>query len=404
MRNPPKGRGDAGALRTTARTAWRPLGALLILGLSSALAVGSPMPIVATADGGSTIPIPPPAAPTPQTVTPGAIPTRTAVPTQEPTALDLTNLQLGPGAAAISLQGTDVPLTGDPIRVETDAQGKQRVMLPLDPSVLRYPMSLVDPGSGVSWRYLGPGATARLPLGGGILTIPLVGARVRGTLSVETGPLVRDGQDTDTYATVVGVVLEANTKEMEGTNIGELGVRLSMGLEKIPDSLAMDIRDVAPNPRVVASISRAAEVSELGVASVAYAVEVDLQLEAGITSPTIELVAAEQWADTWPSDRIGIARVSAEGVGSLLETTLLDGESGTGVRFMAASPEGYSTFALVALGALTTGVEESPGPTWSTWPGVGLALVALAGLGAGTYLIMAQRRQRANPQPPSEGP
>ena len=92
-------------------------------------------------------------------------------------------------------------------------------------------------------------------------------------------------------------------------------------------------------------------------------------------------------------DSIRIVRVGAGDTARVLETQFV-AEGGLGrTRFKADSLEGFSTFALVALGKLTA---QEPGPPWGLWIGIGLGTLGVAGLATGAFLLVSSQRRRPN--------
>ncbi|MBF8267711.1 MAG: hypothetical protein HW388_1219 [Dehalococcoidia bacterium] len=335
---------------------------------------------VAADDGeiGSTVPIPPPKRPTPQPPTP--TPLETAVPTSSLVSLDLTNLSLSPGTRVQTTTGDLIPLTNKGIRIEADPAGAQRVVFPFALTPGQEVLAFHDPESGIVWLPSSTGAE------GDTLTIPLAGNQGDGGLTIGLGRLQSNGQEA--WAPVLGAGLWVSSQSG--------AVQLLAELRSLPSNIALEIRGVAPDSGLVSALDEATSTLSMGIASIAYAVKIETNLDGKIASARVDMAVDEGWARAWPQDRIRIARISATGVGRILETAP-GGEEAQGLaRFRAESGEGFSTFALVALGELTHR-ESGSGLPWALGLSIGLGVVALVGLATGAFMLVASGRRGKNP-------
>ena len=336
---------------------------------------------IAAADGGSTIPIPPPERPTPQSITP--TPTLSIATANGPVNLDLGNLHLSPSTRAETTEGEIIPFTGSVILIENDSSGDRRVVLPFALTPGQEMLPFHDPESDITWL---PSPTKAE---GHALTIPLAGGRIPGTLTIRLDTLQGDGHKAT--ATVLGATLDAGPVEM--ATLGETGaIRLSAELHRLPSEVALVVQGAARDAGLISALNGAVGVLNMGVAAVAYAARIETNLSNEIASASIEMAVEEEWAAAWTRDSIRIVRLSADGQGNILETTFVGKNVPGQARFEAQSPEGFSTFALIATGELTSG-KSSSGSSWILWLGIGLGVVALLALGAGAYLLITLQRR-----------
>jgi hypothetical protein len=311
---------------------------------------------VAAADGGggSTVPIPPPERPTPRT------PNGTAAETPTPSGV------------LIDLTLADIGLR---ILPEPNPLAEQQVAFLFPP----------PPESGIDWRATPP------PGEGGVLTITLAAGKVPGALRIELGPLQINGQEA--IAAVLGIELDVGPLEVERTGFQPGIVRLIAELDRLPPRILIDVQDVLYDSGMIAAVNEAANMVDMGVVAVAHAAKIDTNLAAEIASATIEMAVDKGWAKAWPSGRVLVARLGQDGNGHVLKTTPLPEDASRLSQFRAESPEGFSTFILVALGEMTTRERES-GPSASLWVGVGLGAVGLVGLAMGAFILMSSQRRR----------
>lgn len=383
------GRGATGKRAARIRLAFVVVLVMLFIITSLGLAVRAPAQDVpwgsvpaAAGDGGSTVPIPPPERPTPQGAT--ATPSEAAAPTGRVVDMRLDSIGLGSDLMVRTADGIRVSLTGSNVLLEGDVAGAQRIIFPFALPPGQGVMAFQDPESGIGWL---PGSKEGE---GGTLTIPVAVGQVPGILTVRLGPLSGDGQQAE--APVLGVSLAVGPVELDEASLrGSASVRLLADLEKLPSELFLNVQGVTLDSGYMASINEAVEGLELGVADVAYATEVLFRPGDAVTSASIEMSAEKTWADAWPGDRIRFVRVDAKGESSILETTLANEDISGRAWFRGKSPEGFSTFALVALGELAT-QETTSGLPWAFWVGIGLGIVGLVGLAGGVLLLVSSRR------------
>ena len=200
-------------------------------------------------------------------------------------------------------------------------------------------------------------------------------------------------------STVLGASLAVGPVEVAESN-GM--VRLAAELRRLPTELALDIQSVALHGGLVSALGEAAREVNMGVATIAYGARIDVDLTSEVASAIIDMAVDETWAETWPADRVRIIRIDSGGRGSILETTPT-GEQALGQSwFSADSPNGLSTFALVALGDLVSGESRSE-PPWLLWLGAGLGAVALLGLATGLFLFAAPMKRSRGPSSQGTG-
>jgi hypothetical protein len=339
---------------------------------------------VAAADGegGSTIPIPPPKRPTPST--PTQTPPATAVTHGGLVRLVLTNLSLSPTTIVQTTAGSLIPLTGAGVRVEDGPDGSQRVVFPFVLEPGQEIGSFHDPESGLAWL------TASTSAEDGVLYIPLAGGQVPGGLTIELGILQGAGQEA--WAPVLRAALRIGPVELGNAGLQGGAVLLSANLRRLPSEIALDVQGVALDSELVSALNEAGGALNMGITSIAYVVEIETGLTDEIPTAVMEMWVDKEWARGWTPDKISIVRISAEGSGRILKTVPV-GEDDLGrSRFITQLAGGFSTFALVALGDLTS-AESKAGLSWAQWLGIALGAVALAGMAAGTFLLLGQGRR-----------
>lgn len=351
-------------VRYRRRPLWATLG-LLFVGASVVLVAGVPTlsgleeswwgrAAAADGDGGSTIPIPPPLRPTPRTSngTPSETPTSLGV------LIDLTLANLGLRV---------LPEAAPPVG--------QQVVFP-------FPL---ESKSSMDWQaHLSPWES-------GVLTIPLVTGQVHGDLKVALGPLQANGQEAT--AMVLGVALSVGPVEVKKTGAQSRTAGFSAEIGQLPTRVVIDIQGVPPDSGMVAALNEAAGTVGMGVVAIAHAVRIDTNLAEFTSSASVEMAVEQGWAETWPRDRIVVARIGQDGKARILETTRLAEDASGLARFRAEPGEGLSTFVLMALGEITT-EESGSGPSPALWLGLGLGAVGLVGLATGVFILMSPQRRR----------
>ena len=336
----------------------------------------------ADGEGGSTIPIPPPKRPTPSV--PTQTPLATLVPNGTHVGLSLTDPSLSPATIVQTTSGSLIPLTGANLRVEGRPNGAQQVVFPFVLEPGQEIASIHDPESGTDWT---PSPTEA---GSGTLTIPLAGGQVPGDLTIDLGIFRGDGQET--WAPVLRAALRVGPVEMESSGVQNRVVTLWADLNSLPPEIALDLRGVALDSALVSALAEAAGALKKGIASTAYAVQVETDLSNEVSTAVVKMRVDGEWARAWTPDRIAIVRVSTEDGTRVLETTYDSGSDPGMTRFTAQSVGGFSTFVLVALGDLTS-EESGAGLSWAQWLGIGLGAVALAGLAGGAFLLLGPGRR-----------
>jgi hypothetical protein len=104
-----------------------------------------------------------------------------------------------------------------------------------------------------------------------------------------------------------------------------------------------------------------------------------------VRTVSINMTVASKWADRWPEGAVRIARIGDSGGAQILDTISTNTDALGKAGFLAVSPMGFSTFALVALKATTEGAQDSSF-NWPLWLGVALASAALTLAGGLTIL------------------
>ncbi len=350
--------------------------------MATALVEGLPAGGIAHADGGSTIPIPPPSPPASQEI--GPMPTRTATPSTNLVELDLGNIHLGTGARIETRGGTAISLTGTRIRLETDSLGDQRMVLPFVLAPGQELQVLEEEASGIAWQ------PASSEAGGGELLLGLAGRRVPGGLTVELGPLQSNGDQT--WAPVLRADLYLGPVELEelGSSIGS--VQLSAQLQRLPSNIALDLHTVTPDSGMVTALSEASRDLNMGIASLAYAAEVETGLTDEVAEAVMEMTVTEDWTAAWSQDRVRIGRIGEGRSRRILETTFTGEDPMGRARFRAESPGGFSTFMLIALGELTAG-NPSNDRSGTLGFAIGVGALAVVGFSVGAYLLFVSQRQ-----------
>jgi hypothetical protein len=299
----------------------------------------------------------------------------------------MTNLSLSPSTTVQTTDGTIVPLTGSVIRIETDTSGTSQATFPFVLTLNQGIRAFQDPGSGIAWLPASPGAE------GGVLTVPLPIGQIPGIVTIRVGPL--QGNDQHTTAPVLEIELAAGPVEVETVGLQGGTVGVLAALHQLPPHIAIDIQAAAFDSGTALVDSDGADLLLMGVAAIANAVQIETNLSEEIATASIEMAVDRAWAGAWPMESIRIVRVGAGDTGRVLETAFVAEDSLGRARFRADSLEGFSTFALVALGKLTAQESES-GPPWGLWLGAGLGTLGVVGLAIGAFLLMSSQRRRPN--------
>ena len=340
--------------------------------------------IVAHADdeGGSTIPIPPPDRPTPEH--PTQTPPETAVPITNQVRLDLTNLSLSPTTSVQTMEGALIRVSGSGIRIEADSSGAQRAIFPFALTTGQAVTSFHDTDSGLVWLA----ASSRAE--GGALEIPLTTGRVPGGLTMKLGALQGNGQEA--WAPILRAALRVGPVELESGRQQSNAAQLWADFHRLPPEIVLDVQEVALSSGLLSSLDEAVRASNMGIASIAFAVEVEADLSDEVSMAVMEMRVDNEWARGWGPDRMSIVRISTEDGARVLETTTEGEDQLARAGYTAQSPGGFSTFVLVALGELTS-EESGSALSRAQWLGVGLGAIAMAGLAAGAFLLLANGRR-----------
>lgn len=328
-----------------------------------------PGPTVPPPPASSTVPLPP-------SSTPALEQTPAARSPLLPLGLDLSQMRLPAGLRLVDQSGVVLPRSGDQIRIENGEAGGRQAILPVVLVAGQGLAAFHDPDTGIAWRPSGPG---------GLLSFSPPRDETRQSLTLRLGPFASDGRAAT--APIMGSEFSLGPVETNGGSAagtvriaGSLGAEVGefhLGLQ----SLSTD--DVRP------LLERAARDAGRRLADVAFTVHVAAEGAPGVSSAMVEMTVKAGWADIWAPENIRIIRV-AGGDGQVLQTVLAQGPDGALV-FRAASPNGFSTFALAAVSPDQPGqTAVSPGRGFP-WLIVVLGGFAVFALAAGTGLLARSR-------------
>ena len=365
--------------RRAVSKAWL-MGPLLgvVLVMASLVALSSVRGVWATPappkDGGSTIPIPPPVPPTPVLSTSDS--TSASTPDDIGTGFQLGILGLGLATTVLTLDGRRVEVSGGPAFVKVDAMGRQSVELPIALPIGAELGEFQDPSSGIEWR---PGPKGKMD---GALIFALAGEEASFVLFLEE--VHGTGQSMEGIISRVELVMGPVSRGLGWFIDGEVG--FTAELSRLPRAVSISLQEIdRASSELLASLEEEASVSQTLVAEVAYAVSLevlltDTQAETLIRTVSINMMVAETWVGNWPEGAVRIARIGGNGQAQFLDTISIETAVPGRAAFLAVSPDGFSTFALVALEAAHEEALDSSS-NWPLWLGVALALfiVTLSG-------------------------
>jgi len=364
--------------RLTARSPTAVLVMVTLTALSSAGGVWATPPT--PEPGGSTIPIPPPVPPTP--APPTSEPTSPSTPEEIGSGFQVGILRLSPATTVLTLDGRRVEVSGGPIVVKVDSTGRQTIDLPIALPTGAKLGVFQDSISGMEWR---PG-----PLDGmtGTLILPVAGAEASFVVFLEE---VRgSGQRMEGVITKVELIM-APVSKGPGWFIIDGEVSFTAELSQLPRVVSIAVQRIdEANPELLSSLEETAGASQIRVDEVAYAVRLGVQLngdepDSMVRTVSINMTVASKWADRWPEGAVRIARIGDSGGAQILDTISTNTDALGKAGFLAVSPMGFSTFALVALKATTEGAQDGSF-NWPLWLGVALASAALTLAGGLTIL------------------
>lgn len=321
-------------------------------------------------NGGSTIPIPPPEPPTPIST---ELAQESSTETESETELVLGGIDLSSTAVIRTIDGQELQLLDSALQVETDSSGRQTILLPVSlPSGAELD-SFVDPASGIEWTTGPSGSNS------GTLVLTLESENATLVLSVTN---IEGGEQ--------GVIGKITSVELiidplsggSGLPLDGL-VMFSAELSQLPEEISIDIvESTEPDSTTLALFEEAAVAFDSQLADIAYVLSVEVALTGDQSSARVETVTVsmsvdESWAELWPQGSITVVRVSDEGKSTVLDTVRVGSTSEGRAKFVAISPEGFSTFALVALVGIPSGSDSGLSPTAL---GVAIAFAAVIGV------------------------
>jgi len=361
---------------STARMMAPLLGVVLVVASLVALssvrgAWATPLP---PEGGGSTIPIPPPVPPTPVLSTSDS--TSPSTPEDIGAGFQLWILGLGPATTVLTLDGRRVEVSEGPVVVRVDSRGRQSVELPIALPIGAELGEFQDPSSGIEWR---PGPKGKMD---GTLIFPVAGEEASFVLFLEE--IHGTGQSMEGAISRVELVMDPVSRGAGWFIDGEVG--FTAELSRLPRVVSISVQKVdGASSELLATLEEEAGVSQTLVAEVAFAVSLEVQLtdtqaEVLIRIVSINMVVAETWARNWQAGAIRIARIGGSGQARFLDTISIETAVPGRAAFLAVSPDGFSTFALVALEAAHEKALDSSS-SWPLWLGVALAsfILVLAG-------------------------
>jgi hypothetical protein len=276
----------------------------------------------------------------------------------------------------LTLDGRRVEVSGGPAFVKVDAMGRQSVELPIALPIGAELGEFQDPSSGIEWR---PGPKGKMD---GALIFAVAGEEASFVLFLEE--VHGTGQSMEGIISRVELVMGPVSRGLGWFIDGEVG--FTAELSRLPRAVSISLQEIdRASSELLASLEEEASVSQTLVAEVAYAVSLevlltDTQAETLIRTVSINMMVAETWVGNWPEGAVRIARIGGNGQGQFLDTISIETAVPGRAAFLAVSPDGFSTFALVALEAAHEEALDSSS-NWPLWLGVALALfiVTLAG-------------------------
>ncbi len=334
-------------------------------------------PLMDDHGGGSTIPIPPPEPPEP--VTPTADSTSPSSSEETEYHVLLEGLQLSPNTTALTLDGRQAEISELPFTVRLDSLGRQVIEMPVSLPSGAELGELLDPISGIEWRPGPPGSKS------GSLFLPVTGKG--GSLVLFLVEVQGIAQNIVGVISHVTLIVDSGTTSIELPLDGE--AKILAELDHLPKVVAVNIRAIkASSPNLLALLEVAAGALQYRVAEVAYGLELEVKVDGAearslVGPATIIMSVASNWAEGWPDDAVRIARVSDSRQVAILDTIAIGSQAPGKASFQAASPEGFSTFVLIALATLPTNSNGGPASSSGLWLGIGLgsaAALALAGV------------------------
>lgn len=276
----------------------------------------------------------------------------------------------------LTLDGRRVEVSGGPIVVKVDSAGRQTIELPIALPPGAELSEFQDSSSGMEWRPSPPGGMS------GILILPVVGEEASFVVFLEE---VRGtGQRMQGAISRVELIMDPVSKGPGWVIDGEVSFTAELG--RLPRVVSITVQGVdEANSELLSSLEETAGDSQIRVDEVAYAVRLEVHLNSDephslVRTVSINMTVASRWVDRRPEGVVRIARISDSGQAQLLDTISTGTDALGRAGFLAVSPMGFSTFALVALKATTEGAQDSSF-NWPLWFGVALAsaTVTLAG-------------------------
>lgn len=296
--------------------------------------------------------------------------------------VDVSQVKLGAGLRVADQGGAPVPRTGDRLRIEGNEATGQRAVLPLQLTGSQGLAPFQDPESGVRWR---PEAQ------GGLLVISPPSTSAPASVALRLGPFARDGQEA--AAPILASEFSLGPVETAG-GVVHGAVRVAGSFRDPRAGFRLEIQPV-PIQGVRSALDRAATGLGLRLVDIAFMVHVEAGNAVQIISSTVEISAEDRWVDIWSPENIRIMRVTEAGEGRFLETAFRRERTGS-FLFSATSPQGFSSFALVAVGPDALGAAVIPSRNGVPWLGIIFGGVALGTLGIGGLLLLRGRSSRAS--------
>jgi len=301
-------------------------------------ATPAPTPVVTPTTVPTQAPTSPPS-PTPPSTSP---PTRPPSPTPQPTAPPLLGITLSQQTTALASDGAPLTLvSGKTVAIATSGSG-QAIQFPVRLAAGQRLGSFSDPQSGLQATFSPSGDQ-------GTVIIPLTIQGLPARMRIEVGAGSVQGELVTTP--VRRVLLEAGPVAIAAGPEPEAALEVVATLRQVPEAVAIEVRPVSVGGQIEAAGRSAAERAGLAIEAMAYSVEIRPGGGTTVSSGTLVFTVTRDWLAQWPENSLRVLRIDGQGRASFLSVDQSGATGADKVRLQAESPEGFSTFAVVAVKA-----------------------------------------------------
>ena len=258
---------------------------------------------------------------------------------------------------ALDADGNKLELTGDKVSLEQDAEGNTRVVFPVGLAIGANLSSFEDSASGISIKN-------------GILTIPVRDVNGNVTMQISGEIAFTEGTGSSAVATLKKGTLRLKISDqvmdmtLADQSVGKAMIGFIANLTQIPEGAELSvIAKKALQADVYGGFEGLANETDLSIVNVAMVVEVNrtgLQNGTHVGSTTAQLRVGNEWVTSVGGvSAVHIARQADDGSMGFLETNFVGKDAQGRMMFDSISPQGFSVFALLALGSKTDDLEYS---------------------------------------------